>query len=352
MTKAANPNLCAAPVKLVCRGLAPCEQDAYFIFAKKAWGADCVQSTPSRLKWLYESNPNSKGMEADLLVLWHGSKIVGAHHRMRLPWRVGDAHVTVASLHDLAVLPAYRRGEGLQLILAALAGETLVALFGLSGASDEIYGRMRVPSVGLSWLERNRNPLAAGFQVLQSRVRPPQERSVSGQSILRNGYEFRRISKPSEEDISEALSLRPVVDAYVDWDVASFRWRHFDENGPKNILLLARSGTRLVGRAVLSVGLRHGLLVGRVVDMIANQPDCQDTMIAVIDQTLSELGISFAFVVTSSHDLAEVWTMRGWSNLDNPPGARWFSRDRSALPRQFWIHGGAWDFGCDKRARG
>jgi hypothetical protein len=291
-------------------------------------------------------------MQSDLLVLWDGSEIVGAYHRLRQPWCLDGQRITIPALHDLAVLPNYRRGEGLQLILAALAGETHVALFGLTGVSDEIYNRMRVPGVELFWLEKDRNPLAAGLRALKAKAQSPKERSVSEQKILRNGYEFRLISTPSEANIREALSVPISARAYVDWDFPSFRWRFFDENGPRNILLLARSGTRISGRAVLSTGLRHRLLVGRVVDMVTNELECRNAMIEIINKTFSELKIPFAFLVTSSRELADAWTMRGWSNRKNPPGARWFSRNKSAAPQPIWIQGGAWDFGCDKRVGG
>lgn len=343
--------LTPATEKLICRALARGEEDAYLTFAGKAWGRGSVQATASRLAWLYERNPNSRGMQSDLLVLWHESEIVGAHHRMRLPWRIRDARMEVPSLHDLAVLPAYRRGGGLQLILAALAGEARVALLGLSNVSDEIYRRMSVPTLKLFWLERNRNPLAAGLQVLASHLVKRREHSLARGNVVRNQYQFSRIMEPSEQDLMAAVSMRPAAEAYVDWDLPSFRWRFFDAEGPANLLFLARSGTEIVGRAVLSIGLRHGLPVGRLVDMVISQPECQNPMIEVINDALDELKISFAFFTTSSRELADAWIARGWHYKNNPPGARWFSRDRSAMPR-FWIQGGAWDFGCDPRIAG
>src|SRR5207248_11795518 len=122
MTNPIAPNSSRGTSKLFCRGLAPGEEDAYISFAKKIWGAGSFQAHPPSLKWLYKANPNSRGMQSDLLVLWDENKIVGAHHRLRLPWRIGGQRITMPALHDLAVLPNYRKGEGLQLILAALAG--------------------------------------------------------------------------------------------------------------------------------------------------------------------------------------------------------------------------------------
>jgi hypothetical protein len=82
------------------RGLERGEEPAYLNFAQEAWGKDSPQSDPRTLDWLY-ANPNTAGMHHDLIVLTDKNRIVGAHHRMRIPWRFNGQKVLVPSLHDL-----------------------------------------------------------------------------------------------------------------------------------------------------------------------------------------------------------------------------------------------------------
>ena len=89
--------------KLFCRGLISGQEEAYFNFARKAWGEDSAQAESSRLKWLYKANPLSQGSQSDLLVLWSGNEIIGAHHRMRLLWRIGHSRIVLPSIGNMTL---------------------------------------------------------------------------------------------------------------------------------------------------------------------------------------------------------------------------------------------------------
>src|SRR5215469_3643585 len=103
--------------KLECRGLEHHEKAAYLKLAEKAWGRNSPQSEASFLEWLYDANPNTLGMNRDLLVLAEGGdRIVGAFHRMRVPWHVCGQDIVVPSAHDLFVLPSHRTDAGHSLV--------------------------------------------------------------------------------------------------------------------------------------------------------------------------------------------------------------------------------------------
>jgi Acetyltransferase (GNAT) domain len=345
--------------RIECRGMTADEKPAYLQFARKAWGTDWPQAEPSFLAWLYKENPNTQGMERDLLVLVDDGRIVGSHHRMRVPWRVNGNRFIVPSLHDLAVLPEYRKPAGdqglvppgLKIMFAALEKEAHVGLFGMTDVADKIYERLHVPDTKLFWLEKIRSRIKAGLQLTTSRlgmnprISPPVGRGTSRSQ----DYEIARIPNPADEEIAEALSVKPSPQTHPDWDLESYRWRFFHKLGPRNLLLIARRNSTPVGRAVISLGLKSGIFVGRVVDLAFQEENCLQVLVNEIGQTFSHLNAPVCLAVTSSQQVADRFRASGWKYRKQSGGSRWFSGRGTERPQDFWICGGAWDFGCDTR---
>ncbi|HKW74838.1 MAG TPA: hypothetical protein VJN64_04875 [Terriglobales bacterium] len=328
--------------------LSPSELPAYLDFARLAWGADSPQASARRLEWLYSASPITQGMERDLLVLRQRDRIIGAHHRMRIPWNIRGERLIVPSLHDLAVLPEYRTGGGLQLILAALAREAHVALFGLSEAADQIYQRMRVPTIPLWWLQKLRNPARIAMQMSAARLDfPPPRFPALKSDRFTSDLETLSTPTPTDSEINAALSLRPQADAFPDWDTATFRWRYFHPLGPRNLLFLARKNNSALARAVVSLGVRNGVLTARIVELLSQENSAVAPVLAAIERYLDRLRVPLAFAVTGSETVLEHLISAGYKLRSNQPGARWFAQKKTAVPETFWISGGAWDFGCD-----
>ena len=89
-----------------CRSIRPGETPAYLEFARLAWGNDSPRSGSESPVMAVRSQSEYAGIERDLLVLTEGKRIVGAHHRMRVPWCVNGQRLVLPSLHDLSVLPS------------------------------------------------------------------------------------------------------------------------------------------------------------------------------------------------------------------------------------------------------
>lgn len=345
-----------------CRGMTPDEEPAYLQFAREFWGPDSPQADPLFLRWLYRENPNTQGMQRDLLILAEGSRIVGSHHRMRVPWRVNGNRLMVPSLHDLAVLPEYREAggkqglvpPGLKIMLAALEKETYIGLFGMTPVADQIYERMHVPEIKLFWLEKIRSRIKAGIQMAASLLDVPIRKagSVGRSTKSFEDYEIGRIAIPIGEEFEEAVSVKPREQTFPDWDFGAFRWRFFHDFGPRNILLIARKNHVPVGRAVISLGLKKGIFVARVVDLVFQEEQCLPALTTEINQLFSELGAPVCLAVTSSQKVADEFIASGWRYRKESHGSRWFSSRGSERPQEFWISGGAWDFGCDKKIEG
>lgn len=351
----------SANPRIVCRYITRNEESAYLEFARVAWGNNSPQADPLFLAWFYKENPNTLGIERDLLVLVDGNKIVGAHHRMRVPWRINSKRLVVPSVHDLFVFSSHRtvgKGQrlvptGVEVMLAALERETYVALFGLTDLVDKVYERMRVPSVEMFWLEKIRSRAKAGAQMVASRLGWPIRvgREISRRITKALDFEVLRIVDPAPDELVEALTVTPAVQAYPDWDLPSYRWRFFHELGPRNILLLARRNRRPSGRAVISVGLRHGVIVARVVELVFQDTECLDALTEGIEETFVDMRVPVCLAVTSSKEVVNRFRRVGWEFRKEVCGARWFTQRGEIRPEGFWICGGAWDYGCDAQIR-
>jgi hypothetical protein len=345
--------------EVICRCIMPSEEAAYLEFARVAWGKNSAQADQSFLTWLYKENPNTLGIERDLLVLVDGNKIVGAFHRMRIPWRIDSKRLIVPSVHDLFVLPSHRTvgGEqclvppGVQVMMAAVERETHVALFGLGEVADKIYERMRNPAVPVFWLEKIRSRAKAGTQMVASRLGWSVHvgRHINKSVTKTSDFEVLRIVNPTPDELVEALTITPAAPTYPDWDLASYRWRFFHELGPRNILLLARRNRTLSGRAVVSVGLKNGVVVARVVELVFQDAECLDALSEQIEETFNDMQVPVCLAVTSSREVAERFQRAGWGFRKKTIGARWFTQRGEIRPEGFWICGGAWDYGCDAK---
>jgi len=335
-----------------CRGLKSNQIEEYLQFARQAWGCDSRQALRSRLRWLYEENPNSGGMQKDLIVLLAEGRIVGTHHRTRLRWNIDGKSVIIPTLHDLFVLESHRTGGGLQLVLAALAGESRVALFGLAPSSDVIYERMRVPALQVHSLRKVGSRLLAGAQIAASRVNL-RRRSVitlADAEVSYGPYTIHRRSGPSDDLLREVLAVRPCGEAYADWDALTYRWRFFHRSGPQNVLFAAKANGNAVGRAVVSIGIgsRRATAIARIVDFAYMEPAVIAIMLESVDRTLKSVGIPVCYAVISSTEVKDHMVRTGWSILETG-GARWFTRGGSGHPQNFWVCGGESDFGWDRR---
>jgi hypothetical protein len=342
----------SASAQIICRGLQSGEEPAYLEFARQAWGSGSVQAQQEHLDWLYRHNPNTRRQEKDLLVMFDGDRIVGAHHRMRIPWSIQGQAAIVPSLHDLYVLPSHRSGQGSQLILAALGGEANAALFGLSGVSDQIYARLRLPLVPLIWLNKWRYLVRAGFQHAGSRLgrraRQPQGKILQGERRI-GGFDVLWTHKPTPRQLEAALCLVPGKPVFPNWTASAYAWRFFHDSGPDNILLLADKAGTILGRAVISFGTRHGIGTGRIVEVVSSDSQCVAALVQAIEHVFSGMRVPFSSAVTNSTELAQALSVCGWKKRKSAPGARWFSRKRNLQPEDISVCGGVWDFGCDLR---
>lgn len=339
---------------LECRSLRNEDRAAFLTFARDMWGRHSPQARPGFLRWALDHNPHGRPSAVDFFIALADGRVVASHRRMRVPWRVeGEARVGV-SLYDLAALPEHRQGVGAQLVLRAIAGESIVLAAGLSPDAQRLYERLRAPKIRLYGLQRVLSPPRWLSQRVRSELgtgfgAPPRV----AEDLRVRGVQLQITSHPDDRTLSAAAAL-PAPDPGPAWDAPGLRWRFFHPEGPRAVLVQARVDGALAARAVVSVGLRQQARVARVVDAVVPDPKLWPALSAGIDRAARRSHASVALLATSDPVAADALRAQGWSPRPEDPVAAAFFRGVAVDPARLRLWGGAWDLGVDPpdQARG
>jgi hypothetical protein len=321
------------------RPLAEGEEEKLLAFARGYYGERAHQANARRFEWLYKRNPLTAGARKDVVVATASDgRVVGCHWKTRLAWRWEDDRVVIPSLHDLHILPEYRHGYGLALVLAALAGEKKAALLGLSTMSEGIYKRMRCPEAPMA---RLRKVISYG-------------RTMLGIAGWRRGVVPREAHReetsvwiePPEDAIRPALQLNYAGPCHLDWTPETYRWRFFHELGPKNALVLMGKPGQPVARAVFSLGRRKGAVMARLVDAAVADPKLYAPLFRSLEWAMQKFRVAVATAVTTSEHGRDCLLAMGWRPYSEGVSSRFFLRGASTVQLgEVW--GGSYDYGFD-----
>lgn len=331
-----------APVLIRVRPLAEPDIEPLLRFAAGYYGPDSHQARRTRFEWLYRDNPLSLGPSKDVLVAVTGDgDVVGCHWKTRLAWRFNGQSVVIPSCHDLAILPEYRQGQGLQLVLGGLAGEERAALLGLSPQSEGIYARMRCPEVPMVRLQKvlSYARTALGMAGL-SGCRPKQVLSWRNHAIP-----VAATALPDDALLAAALTVPSAGDGSLEWTLETFRWRFFHPRGPAHVLVLVGDAAAPTGRAVFSYGQRRGAVMARLVDVAAADAAATGPVLAATEKAMRRLGVAVATAATTSQPALDWLSTHGWKPQQGV-SARFFLRRHEPLTIA-GIWGGSYDYGYD-----
>ena len=331
-----------APALIRVHPLAEPDIDPLLRFAAGYYGPDSHQARRTRFEWLYRDNPLSLGPSKDVLVAVNGDdKVVGCHWKTRLAWRFNGQRVVIPSCHDLAILPEYRQGQGLQLVLAALAGEERAALLGLSPQSEGIYARMRCPEVPLVRLRKvlSYARTALGMAGLRG-CRPKQRLAWQDQAIP-----VTATALPDDALLAAALLVPSAGDGSLAWTLETFRWRFFHPRGPAHVLVLVGDAAAPLGRAVFSYGQRRGAVMARLVDVATAGAAAFHPVLDAAEKAMRRLGVAVATAAATTPPALDWLYAHGWKPQQGV-SARFFLRRREPLPVAA-IWGGSYDYGYD-----
>lgn len=330
-----------ASVLITVRPMAEPDVEPLLRFAGAYYGPDSHQARRTRFEWLYRDNPLSLGPSKDVVVAATADgRVVGCHWKTRLAWRFNGQRVVIPSCHDLAILPEYRQGQGLPLVLAGLAGEQRVALLGLSPQSEGIYARMRCPEVPLVRLQKvlSYGRTALGMMGLAG-CRPQESLAWRNQSIP-----VLATATPGEDLLGAALLVPSNGDGQLEWTTGTFRWRFFHPRGPAHVLVLVGEAGSPMGRAVFSYGQRRGAVMARLVDLAAAE-SAVSGVLAATERAMRRLGVAVATAATTSQPALEWLYANGWK-AQQGVSARFFLRRKEPLTVA-GIWGGSYDYGYD-----
>lgn len=312
------------------RPLAEGESERLLEFARAYYGPESHQARMSRFEWLYRHNPLTQGASKDVVVaVESGGRVVGCHWKTRLAWNWDGTRVVIPSLHDLAILPEYRSGQGFPLILAALTGEPKAALLGLSAASDGIYERMKCPLVPMVRLQK-----------IISYVR-----TAAGMAGLLRPRDVAHWNVPSPALIEKALRIPYAGTRCLAWTPETFAWRFFHPQGPRHCLVLLGDAEAPAGRAVFSYGRRRGAALARLVDTAVLEPSLYPSLFRAVERAMREAGVAVATAACTSQPAAQALVAMGWREQTGVT-ARFFCRGLSSVDlTDVW--GGSYDYGYD-----
>jgi hypothetical protein len=301
--------------------------ESYRALAEREWGPGCRQADPRYLRWAYK-NPivQPKGRS----VIWLGVQdqtVIGCIHTMRLPWRVGDALVDFPTLHDWLVAPEHRTGVGTMLLTNALRGERHAFIPAAAGELEQVYQALRCEPADSMWFHRVLRPAAGAlrFGLQKALVQRPAALPRPRLRMPKAGRvgEF-QLTIGADATLQAALLERLRADpptgagAWPDWSAESFAWRFFDPNGPWHLVLYG--GDRNVENfCLLSVGVRHGLAIGRFMLAAFTDFDAFDRLAAAAERVLTEMGAHVLLAFTLDPRQRVAFARAGWRVRSGPP---------------------------------
>jgi hypothetical protein len=301
---------------------------SYQDFARRNWGKRCYQQTEKYLRWLYQENPCADQKKSFLIAVEpRNNKVVGALHKMRLPWLIDGQKILASSIHNLLVDKNYRRGSGLMLITASLKGETGVLCPGVLPPLSEAYKMLRCQEINALWFRKIISPLNAVVQKVFGVSLPPRKKNIRAQLL----------TKLSAAQIAEmTAALNRSSSGHVLWDSEIFNWRFL--RGPQHFFLRADAANFLV----LSVGRRKGLTIARIIDghiEDKNSALWQDALAAA-----RSLGAAALLGYTADKDLREYFLTKIRPRVKHPL-VFFYHKDKKF--RELNFNASAGDFGLE-----
>jgi len=249
----------------------------YQALAVRMFGKVSYQANMDYLRWLYEQKEFKR--DNCCLLLLVNKKIVGCICIMYLDWSVGPERVKVAIPHNLVVLPEFRKGVlGMLLTYKIISENQWMFIPGVSGKWAMFHERvLKMTKIPLVCYRKILRPLRGGIKIICSRILNIQ---VSGARFSRSEdylcdccKKIQFTTRPSVEimqKIADILNYSSIGMIAPYWDLNQVYWRFFHPLGPKHMLLHFGFGDEVNDFMILSLGLRHDLNVGRIIEVVAS----------------------------------------------------------------------------------
>lgn len=307
------------PVQM--KGLQAAQVDDLLQFSRATFGERSYQGTSRYLRWLYEANPYSKGLDDCLLALDDGA-VVGCMHRMRLPCAGASGIGELTSLQNHIVAPDVRSGVGLMLLRRS-AREADVALSpGVNARLAVAYRQLGHAEVPTHWLWKPVRPLKGAAQLALVKALPQRREGAAVLDLKKAraaaGEAIRLAVRPDEAALAamaQAMTIRYAGPRpYVAWTPDLVRWRYFSDDGPASLLVGTPGSSPW---AVLSYGVRNGLSVARLMEYEEEEGD--PALMAAVVRAARAVGAAVLFGYTTEESTRARLLDQGWRVRKDPP---------------------------------
>lgn len=301
---------------------------AYAAFAAREWGPGCRQADPRYIRWAH-SNPLPP--PAGRSVIWlgvQGPAVIGCIHSMRLAWRVGGELVGFPTLHDWLVAPDFRGGLGTMLLTTALRKEPHAFIPAAAGELEQVYRALRCEPANSSWFRQVLRPASGALRFGLQRALGERGGLVP-RPRLRRPKPRRYGEFQLEIEASAALqgALRERLErvdhagagAWPEWSAESFAWRFFAPEGPRHLVLHETRAGRVESFCLLSLGVRHGLAIGRFMEAAFADAEAFARLARAAQRALTDLGAHVLLAFTCDPNQRIAFARAGWHQRPGPP---------------------------------
>lgn len=327
----------------------------YQEFAAQQFGTTAYQACPEYLDWMYAENPFGGCPSDGMLALNDAEQVIGCVHRLRVPWRINGERVVVPAIHNLMVEPAHRQGVGGILAVTSIRSEPFGIVPGVVEPIAEIYRKIGCHLVPSQWFRRVLKPLTLGLQLGAKKLLGTQPtpkhfpiESVETQLPSSVGRGWLRFA-PTDAQLAElaALFQQQQADAAgPDWSVDFLRWRFFHAKGPRHAVVCLEQEGRLTDAALISLGPRHGVNVGRIVAAVASDPVNLRIVVRLVEHVVRQHGGTVLLAYSASPALQGQLASLGWQPMANGPQTYFHRRGKKPIP-PIAFNGEAGDLGLE-----
>ena len=221
---------------------------------------------------------------------------------MMLPMASGRR---LGALHNHFVDPAIRSGPGVLLLRRSTRDTDIAVAPGVEEKLAPIYQRLRFHETEGAWLQKPLSHLriVAGLMRARfgggSRLLIPEPRAADDVAVT---------TSPTDRQLAELCDemRRQEQEDGIDWSEDLVRWRYFDPQGPKHMLIRSRSSAAF---AVLALGRRKGVRTMRLMNVASGG---QSGWLAVVERVARHTGAALGLAFTTDLRVREQLQAAGW----------------------------------------
>ena len=326
---------------------------AYRHFARKCFGEQAYQSNKNYIAWLYQENLLSRQEDDFLIGVLEDGRVIGCLHKMRLNWNYRGNIVEVPAFHNYMVDPDFRHAAGFFLLMKALSNEQHALMPGTGRVTSEIYEKLGFQEAKTSWYLKILRPIHGAF-IMSARKflsRPFRARYFDSPRLEETSSSGFSVTLSPTDDLLEPLvgamnSHEPEVAAPL-WTVEQLKWRFFHSLGPRHLLIYEDSPRTIRSFAILSLGPRRGLNLGRIVELNAASVDSLRQLLhQVVAVTRESQGHVLQFL--SADQKTNDWlALIGWKSRRSHAKSYFYHKIKNQRFEHYSFNSNAGDFGFE-----